>query len=144
MDDERELRREREEERERDRKRESEEQKLKEEIMLISAALNSIEHIFNRQRKIKDPVVRYSILVDRLLMSLDIGTGFSKAYINDDKYPSDLRDRIDRLSDTIHKDLDGLMDWIQRPIYSPDHPYGNIIKEKSEENYNGNRDKQSQ
>ena len=87
------------------------------------------------QRRIEDPVLIYSLFVDKLSLVLDIGTGVMKGYIDDDKYPIELRDRIGNLSVTVQKDLEDLMKWIRHPIYSPNHPYGNKIMDRSKDNF---------
>lgn len=107
---------------------------------MIASVINTAENIFNRQRKIDDPIIRYSLFVDKLSMVLDASSGFLKGFTDDEKYPSDLRDRIDHLSNTIHKDLDDLMEWIRHPIYSPDHPYGDKIMDKSKDDFKSNND----
>lgn len=112
------------------------EKELKEQIQIINASLFAAESILNRQRRIEDPVLRYTVFIDKLLMFVDIGVGIMKGVFTDDeKYPLELRDRMDDLARGLQNDLEDLMKWIRHPVYSPDHPYGNTIMSVSKKNF---------
>lgn len=109
---------------------------IKHDVKVINAALGVCESILSRQRNIEDPTLRYSMFVDKLLMFLDIGIGLGKATLDDDDYPDELKERFEKLSEMLTNDLNSLMKWIQNPVYSPDHPYGNSMMKSSENNFN--------
>ena len=111
------------------------EKELKNTIRVIRSSLFVIESIFNRQRRVDDPVVRYSLFVEKLLMIVDMGLGASKGFISDDKYPDDLRNKVDELTASLQSDLEDLLKWIRHPVYSPDHPYGNGFMTASKEDF---------
>lgn len=46
--------------------------------------------------------------------------------------------KMKNLSLNMQKELNSLMQWIQHPIYSPDHPIGNNMMNKSMEHFQQN------
>ena len=120
-----------------------EKRRLKDEIRSIKIGLRTVENILLRQRNIEDAALRYTIFVDKLCLIFDVGTAFLQEYFNDEKYPEDLKERIDDLSETLKDDLSQLMKWIQSPMYSPDHPHGIKVMQSSEKEFNSLQDKES-
>lgn len=104
---------------------------IEDNIALLKCGISVVENILNRQRNIDDPVVRYSIFVDKMSLILDMGYGVLKGYVDNDKYPVDLRDKLDKVCSDLQKDLDGLMSWVRKPVYSPNHPFGSQIMNQS-------------
>ena len=128
-----------------DNREETDEEKRKREqreddVQMMSAIMTGVESILSRQRKTEDPVVRYSMFLDKLLMCIDMGLGMATVYTNKEEYPQEFKDRVATLSTKIQKDLEDLMSWIQHPHYSPDHPYGQTIMSSSEKDYHTTRD----
>lgn len=117
----------------RDKRKEKE---MKERVRIINASLFVVESILNRQRRIEDPVLKYTVLVDKLLMLVDMGVGAMKGFVSEnEKYPPELRDRLDNVAESLQNDLENLAKWIRHPIYSPEHPYGNGVMTRSKENF---------
>lgn len=106
-------------------------------IALMSAIMTGVESILKRQRKTDDPVVRYSMFLDKLLMVIDMGLGMVTVYTDKEEYPQEFKDRVKNLSDVVQKDLEELMEWIQHPHYSPDHPYGKKLMNDAGKDFNG-------
>lgn len=121
-----------------------EEKDLEEQIMVMKGIVEAVESVLSRQRKCKDPVVRYSLFVDKLLTILDVGMGMFKGLTDDEKYPLELRTKINNLALTLQQDLADLMDWIQQPIYGPDHPYGNRMMRSSMNDFTMNKESKSE
>ena len=114
---------------------------LEDNIALLKCGLSTIKTILKRQRNIDDPVVRYSVFVDKLSLILDMGVGVLKGYVDNDKYPTELRDELNALYNDFQQDLDGLMSWVRKPIYSPDHPLGSQIMNESNNEFQQNSQK---
>jgi len=106
-------------------------------IALMSAIMTGVESILKRQRKTDDPVVRYSMFLDKLLMIIDMGLGMVTVFTDKEEYPLEFRDRVKNLSGVVQKDLEELMEWIQHPHYSPDHPYGKSLMKNAKHDFNG-------
>ena len=110
---------------------------LKQDIQTIKCILEIFERVLGRTRRIDDPVLKNALLVDKLSLCLDTSIGMLKGFFFGRKnFPEDLMDRIDKLSDQVSQDLNGLMDWIRSPHYSPDHPFGNKVMKDIETQYN--------
>lgn len=105
---------------------------------MLDMILRILEKNMDRSRSIKDPVTRFTLLVDKLCLSIDVimsilESGHSK--IPDDPKYKDLKSRMDKVGLNINKDLNDLMSWIQQPVYSPDHPLGSDLMEKSKAHF---------
>lgn len=113
-------------------KDEAEEIKVKDQIKSIEIMLSLVNNGIARHKRSGDPVLRTTLLVDKLCMIVDLGL----AYINtqDDDLPLELIERITATSEMVTQELNFMLDWISHPVYSPDHPYGNnIMKEANKE-----------
>jgi hypothetical protein len=97
-------------------------------IQEFEPLLHGLERNLKRTDSIEDPVIKYSLLVDKLCMFMDTAMCLMESHMND--APDDFKARLHRVSDKINDDLTSLMSWIRQPIYSPDHPYGrNVMKD---------------
>ena len=106
-------------------------------LKLKIQAIESALHVFNscgeRHRRSKDPVIRATLLVDKLSTIVDIAMGVLLSQNAD--LSDDLKVRIKSTSQMVSGELDFLMDWISSPVYSPDHPFGNTMMKGSEKNF---------
>jgi hypothetical protein len=122
-------------------------------VMGVSMSIGIINNMSSRLQNITDPVIKYSIFVDRLCLLLDmlnsgIDMGVNSFTISMNDFDeslkeevNELRDKVEKLrkagiqaSEGLKKDCDGLMTWIQSPTYDPDHAFGkNYIAAKSGE-----------
>jgi hypothetical protein len=98
-----------------------EEERHKQSLRVLET-VKSIIMASNRRLEIcKDPVSKNLMRVDRLAMIVDIlVVGMSTAIGQE-------QDAIcsgDEILAIIRKDLEELMEWVQHPVYSPDHPVG--------------------
>ena len=98
---------------------------------IIRAVLNSVTSIFSRQMKIDDPVIRYSLFVDKLSISLDIMFGVMSSVLHDDKYPysDDILSQTEKVKKIVQNELDNLMTYMRSPSYDADAPYGKNLVE---------------
>ena len=98
---------------------------------IIRAVLNSVNSIFARQMKIDDPVIRYSLFVDKLSISLDVLFGVMSSVLHDDKYPysDDILSQTEKVKKLVQDELDNLMNYMRSPSYDPDAPYGKKLVE---------------
>jgi len=44
-------------------------------------------------------------------------------------------DQLDKMNTQMNKYLDGFIDWVQQPIYSPDHPLGEKMMKSSQQDF---------
>lgn len=117
------------------REKEYREKQREENEIIIRAILNSVSNIFNRQKHVDDPVIRYSLFVDKLSMSLDIILGILTSVLHNEKnpYSDDILEQTQKVSKLIQDELINLMNYVRLPSYSPDAPYGkNLVKNMSE------------
>jgi hypothetical protein len=112
-----------------ERERYEKEQKEK----ACSAVLGGLENNFARARKIKDPMTRHIIFLEKLLTIQDVVVGTLNVYHVD--MSDDLKIRIEKLMGLYNDEIDSLLDWIQSPIYDPSHPIGNAMMKACEEDF---------
>jgi len=112
------------EEHERNEQRMREEEAIAEKNQIISMITNLCMNIFSRYHYIKDPMVKYTLIVDKCLLLLDV---LSAAGMTCSQMKGVTEENKKQISITIglmRDDLRGLQDWILNPTYSPDHPMG--------------------
>lgn len=117
-------------------RKERERKELKKQIEFI---LNTLDNTMYRYNNIKDPAIKFTLFVDKLCFSIDIAIGALKAYAcSDDEnwiLDADLEERITKSASYLQNEMNKLIDWIQSPIYSPDHPYGEQLMKQSKESF---------
>ena len=91
------------------------------------------EKMFDRMTNIQDPVVRHSILVDKLCMIIDLAMAALENY--DEYFDENLQGRVDALSRDVQNELKSLLSWIQSPVHSPDHPFGQAEMKRTQGHY---------
>lgn len=109
---------------------------LKEQIMVIEMVLGVVNNGIERHKRSVDPVMRSTLLVDKLCTIVDLG--LVAMTLNHENLPDELKERMRDSADSIKKELDFLLDWISNPQYSPDHAYGNAVMKGASNNFNIN------
>lgn len=135
---------------------------IKSELSTVEMVLGTVEKILERNYAIKDPVIRYVILVDKLNMFTDVlSTVCEMRFKSSDhadyisKYKGDDYDeniekelleiqrekdqmlaKIRIVSKTFRDEMSRLIDWIQSPKYSPDHPLGEMMLQATMSHFN--------
>lgn len=104
----------------------------------VELVLSIISKTMNRYRSAKDPVMRFSLFVDKFCLLLEIATSMleSKLFI-DARFANaeDLRKQAKELSTRIQDEMTALQMWIQNPHYDPDHPLGNEMMTAAGSNF---------
>lgn len=109
---------------------------------LGNASLKGIQIALRRLTKIKDPVLRYTLFSETLGIIFEMGTAIVLAMVEEDlaKDPENgqFQERV-KLVQELHTNLmaylDGLTEWIQTPMHSPDHPYGQQVMASLEKDF---------
>lgn len=120
---------------------------IKSTLEVLDVILGSSEKIFERNLSIKDPVIRYVSLVDKLYIFIDVFTTIAESWLKKDylgnctdersqkdylKIQQELDKYLSRLqifNKNIGNEMSKLIEWIQDPKYSPDHPLGQMMLE---------------
>jgi len=97
--------------------------------MAAEVIISTLERVDER----KDPGVRHLIVLDKLLTLIDIA--MSAYIINANDVSQDTKDRILTATNMIKGKIKDLEEWVEQP-YRLDHPYGNQIMKKAEEDFN--------
>lgn len=120
----------------------SRETSLRENSLYLESIVGSLERIFNRNFEVNDPVTRYTLFLDKLYMFIDISISMSEAYVKysdpKNEISTDHIIRIKRLALSIQEEMKKLSNWVQNPIYSPDHPLGKMMMESAKNDFNKN------
>lgn len=111
-----------------------EEQQRQDKIRAIETIINTLERNFKRHESVDDPVIRYTLLVDKLCLAVDLAMAALDNFSDD--VPDNLKSRITNLSSHLNNDLISLMEWIRQPVYSPDHPHGQFMMRQSQQSFN--------
>lgn len=103
-----------------EQEKKEQERKIKQKI--IESITLTVSNILKRQKNVKDPAIRYSMLVDKLCLVIDVLSAVLQTQLND--LSPELITKSEDLIKELQMELNQLMEWIQQPIHSPDHPYG--------------------
>lgn len=101
---------------------------------LWRTALTTAESVLTRHARIKDPVARHLMLADKLCWGIDFTTAAIKAFADEEHIDTELVLKAEQLIRKLQEEINLLMDWIQSPVYSPDHPYGHTMMEAAVDN----------
>lgn len=113
-------------------KEQEDEQRLRDKIQGIEIMLSILNSGIARHKRSGDPVLRTTMLVDKLCTVVDVGLGYLNTQHND--IPPELKEKMTAASQMITEELNFMLDWITNPVYSPDHPYGNkVMKDANNE-----------
>ena len=108
-----------------DEKKETKEEREK--IQRIELMLTVFERGTARHTRSKDPILRTTLLVDKLCTIVDVG--IAALMIDYPDIPNNLKDRMKNSANLINDELNFLLDWISSPQYDPDHIYGKAFVE---------------
>lgn len=117
--------------------------RLETQMEITSATIKSINSLTQRYSKIKDPLVRHGRMVDKFIVIVDIVGNMALSGIkkmNDDikEHGGNKADVVDEAHTTFNRLIDELIaldEFIQELAYSPDHPFGNKVMKKSEDDF---------
>lgn len=106
--------------------REREDKHKKENIKCLTAMIEVMEQNMMRLSIYKDPITRSCVFLEKLLIILDFFKGL-RLYFEDEEIPDNLLNRADKVYKIINDNVELLIETIQQPCYSPDHPYGKEV-----------------
>ena len=75
------------------------------------------------------------MFLEKLLLVQDVVLGT----LNNVDVSDDLGERIKKLAKEVNVEIDGLIDWIQQPTYSPDHSVGINMMKNAEQDFNSQK-----
>ena len=112
-----------------------EEKKIDKQDQIMNMILGILENTFSRLEMVAEPAGRNVIFVYKLCLTLDFSiTGLQNAPI---KMRPKTKERSDKVVKMLRAYLRGLIEWIQSPIYGPDHPYGQNEMKKAAQRFAG-------
>lgn len=91
-----------------------------------------IERTMMRHRKLEDPTMRAVLLVDKLTTIFDTAL---IALQSDSELNDETNVKLERAFGLISEELDFLVQWVQSPVYSPDHPVGRSMMNESKNHF---------
>nr|QBK86637.1 MAG: uncharacterized protein LCMAC102_04330 [Marseillevirus LCMAC102] len=89
----------------------SKEGREKNQTQVIKTIVGLSDRILRRQQSFQDPVVRFSLLIDKLCLILDVGVAIVEVYA-DDMEPK-LQEKIKSSSRNLSKELDDMFEWLK-------------------------------
>ena len=125
-------------------------------INYMTTVISVLESVLSRQALVKDNVTKHLLFLDKLCLSLDVAMAMLSMQLKDTN--PELKDRGVKIADQIKKEIESLIEWIQNPVYGPDHPFGHKLmvedkkhfveldakkKEESSEDSNGEKKEDS-
>lgn len=87
---------------------------------------DTIKRILERIQKQSDPVIRYSLLLDKFNLTLELAIS-ALTNFNSKDVPPETMHKAKTVFEQLQKELDDFSEYIRTPHLSPDHPVGNQI-----------------
>lgn len=95
--------------------------------------LEMVKNNLARLDKIKDPMTRHTLFLEKLLTIADISAGVTNTTAVN--VSEELKTKIATVMTIFNRHVDSLLEWIQSPVYSPDHPVGNMMMKGCEKDF---------
>jgi len=105
--------------------------RMKDEQQYVETSLNTINNMFARLKGIPDPSTRHCLFVDKLCLLLDMSMALLQVRMKE--YTPEIRNKAETTLANLQKQLQELFEWLQNPVYSPDHAFGNMVMKNAEE-----------
>lgn len=104
-------------------------------LQMLNMTFSFYDSMKRRLQNIKDPSHRYTVLLDRISCLIDIATTVGKGFCIANDFPLDVQERFEKILNDINNDIAQMFDWIQQPMYSPDHPFGKKMLDESRQHF---------
>jgi len=104
---------------------------------IISIIVGVFEQTLERQKTMNDPVIRHIIFLEKLLLTMDIILTMLKE--GSIKLSNSMKTRIDNVVRCMNNEIVNLQNWVQTPVYSPNHPFGEKMMKYVEEDFNNKK-----
>src|SRR5687767_14566970 len=121
--------------------RERKERELADRVSIAKSFIAVFNRGLNRHVNSGDPIIRATLLFDKLCLGVDLMNAMVVNTNND--LPEDIKKEITATSEKLSGELDYVFNYILTPQYSPDHPYGNHLMQKSAEHFNSSANSDS-
>ncbi len=106
---------------------------IKQRDKIFEFVLTTVENTLKRYNSYDDPVFKYTLIVDKVCIILDIA--MAGAFMYTSERSDVLRSRCESLVNKLQKDLNDLAMWIKNPHYSPDHSFGKAMMQSSHKDW---------
>jgi hypothetical protein len=100
---------------------------------VINMLLDAVKNNISRLDQIKDPMTRHILFLEKLLTITDVLVGMTTTHTVD--LSGDLKIKIANVMVVFNQHTCSLLEWIQSPAYSPDHPVGNMMMKGCEKDF---------
>jgi hypothetical protein len=117
-------------------RRKEKEDELQRRIIGAKSILSVLNRGVDRHIACRDPVIRATLLFDKLCLIIDM-FGATITNVNSD-FPDDLKNQITEASDRVNEELDYIFQYILSPSYSPEsnnaysgRSFGNVANDTS-------------
>ena len=115
----------------------------------IEGVISGLVRYFKRCENIKDPVLRFNLIVQQISIALDIGLTVGLTHLegfpHDDfseannsklhEHKMHLSSIVENLRNSSNDFFEKMTEWVATPSYSPDSPYGNNMMKSAEKDY---------
>lgn len=91
---------------------------------LVTAIHNAVSANNKRMGRIQDPVTRNLIPIYMISSIVDVLSVAISSSIDPEMITEENERKIAAIANIVNVRLDSLIEWIQSPIYAPDHPVG--------------------
>ena len=110
----------------------------------IQFIMEAVKINCNMYDKITDPAVRAQMILSSFYAIVNTMIAFLKTpFFTDGILSQKNYEKMAEVADLFEKNLSFLIDWVQSPIYGPDHPIGKLMMEDSRDHFESKTNKKS-
>jgi len=102
---------------------------------LILSMIGAVERTLTRYKQVQDPVIRYSLFLDKFCILLELTLSTIEAITEIDEYPIEVRSKIRELIKDLQNEMLLLANWIQQPYYNPDSYVGEQMMQSAHRDF---------
>lgn len=99
---------------------------------VLKVFIKSINNTLDRHDKIRDPMARNMLILDKVCTSIDFLSGMAETLPTELGFDRDLCNDMTKASKRLKSVIDSLFDWIQHPTYTVEHPVGKTMMENGQ------------
>lgn len=90
----------------------------------IRIFLKTLNNMLDRHDKIRDPMTRNALILDKMCAGMDLLGGFADVLPKETGFDREFCDEVHATIERLKRVINSLFEWIQNPTYSNEHPIG--------------------
>ena len=101
---------------------------------IIKVLMKGINNSLDRHDKIRDPMTRNILLLDKMCSGMDMIGALAEVMPKEEGFDREFCEEVKTTSERMKKVVGSLFEWVQNPTYDSNHPVGREMMRQGQEN----------